>query len=130
MPSFSVTDRALAAAGSRPDATSASHPSAAAARVWNCTAMISAASRDRSGGDDGVVACTSGRTGGPDGVTGTPTSASRSAHRPKPEKSGGAQIRTSAPSSRNLTASPTSGSTSPRPPYVDNNTRISRPPSP
>ncbi len=52
-----------------------------------------------------------------------PTSASRS------EQSGGALTRTSAPSARNCTASATSGSTSPRPPYVDNNTRISQLPS-
>ena len=52
------------------------------------------------------------------------------AHRAKPEESGGAHTCTSAPSSRNRTASPTSGSTSPRPPYVDNNTRIPLLPSP
>ena len=39
-----------------------------------------------------------------------------------PDQSGGAHTRTSAPSARNRTASPTSGS-SPRPPSVDNNTR-------
>ena len=126
MPSFSATDRALAAAGSRPVATNASNPSAAAARVSNCAAINSAASRGRSAGDGRAAPCTSGRTGGPAGTRGTPTSASRSAHRAEPEKSGGAHICTSAPSSRNRTASPTSGSTSPRPPYVDNNTRMSR----
>jgi hypothetical protein len=36
-----------------------------------------------------------------------------------------AHTRTSAPSARDCTASPTIGSTSPRDPYVDNNTRIS-----
>jgi hypothetical protein len=41
-------------------------------------------------------------------------------------ESGGAHTRTSAPSARNRTA-PTSGPTSPRPPYVDNNTRTSCP---
>jgi len=50
----------------------------------------------------------------------TPTSAGRSA------QSGGAHIRTSAPNSRNRTATPTSGSTPPRESYVDSNTRISR----
>ncbi len=55
----------------------------------------------------------------PAGTRGTPTSASRSA------QSGGAHARASTPSARNRTASPTSGSTSPLPPYVDNNTRIS-----
>src|SRR6266566_1806285 len=44
-----------------------------------------------------------------------------------PDQSGGAHTRTSAPSARNRTASPTSGS-SPRPPSVDNNTRTSYPP--
>jgi hypothetical protein len=42
-------------------------------------------------------------------------------------QSGGAHSRTCAPSSCNRTASPTSGSTSPRPPYVDNSTRTTRP---
>ena len=55
----------------------------------------------------------------PIGTGGTPTRASSSA------KSGGAHTRTSAPSARDCTASPTIGSTSPRHPYVDNNTRIS-----
>lgn len=41
-----------------------------------------------------------------------------------------AGTRTSAPSARNCTASPTSGSTSPRDPYVDKNTRTSRLPFP
>src|ERR671918_591660 len=36
----------------------------------------------------------------------------------------------SAPSARDCTASPTIGSTSPRDPYVDNNTRIFAPPFP
>jgi hypothetical protein len=40
-------------------------------------------------------------------------------------QSGGAHTRTSAPSARNRTASPTIGSASPRNMYVDNNTRIS-----
>jgi hypothetical protein len=57
MPSFSATDRAPAAAGIKPVATSASHPSAAAASVSNCAAINSAARR---------------------GTSGTPTSASRS----------------------------------------------------
>ncbi|GAA2868668.1 hypothetical protein GCM10010517_28520 [Streptosporangium fragile] len=41
--------------------------------------------------------------------------------------SGGAHTRTSAPGARNRTASATTGPTSPRDPYVDNNTRISHP---
>src|SRR5262249_49009529 len=41
-----------------------------------------------------------------------------------------AHTTTSAPSSRSCTANPSSGSTSPRDPYVDNNTRISRLPFP
>ena len=70
----------------------------------------SAASRGTSATDGRVAPCTSWRTGGPAGTSGTPTWASRSA------QSGGAHTRTSAPSSRNRTASPASGSTSPRPP--------------
>ena len=62
------------------------------------------------------------RTEWPAGTSGTPTRASRSA------KSGGAHTRTSAPSARSAPASPTIGSTSPRDPYVDNNTRTCRPP--
>src|SRR6185295_7703845 len=38
--------------------------------------------------------------------------------------------RTSAPSARSAPANPTIGSTSPRDPYVDNNTRTCRPPFP
>ena len=121
MPSFSATDCALAATGNRPVATSASQPSAAAGSLSNCSAINSAARRGTSAIDGGVAPCTSWRTGGPNGTSGTPNWASRSA------QSGGAHTRTSAPSARNCTASPTSGSTSPRPPYVDNNTRISRP---
>jgi hypothetical protein len=45
-------------------------------------------------------------------------------------QSGGAHTRTSAPSARNRTASPTSGSTPPRESYVDNDTRTSRLPFP
>src|SRR5256886_5780699 len=124
MPSFSATDRALAATGNRPVATSASHPSAAAGSLSNCSAISSAASRGTSAADAGVAPCISARTGGPIGTSGTPTSANRSA------QSGGAHTSASAPSSRNPTASPASGSTSPRPPYVDNSTRISRLPFP
>jgi len=47
--------------------------------------------------------------------------ASRSAN----SLSGGAHTRTFALSARNCTASPTSGSTSPRDPVADNSTRIS-----
>src|SRR6266700_8205013 len=124
MPSFSATDCASPAAGIKPVTTSASHPSAAAASVSNCAANISAASRGTSAADGGVGPCTSGRTGGPTGTSGTPTSASRSA------QSGGAHTRTSAPSARNRTASPTSGSTPPRESYVDKSTRISLLPFP
>src|SRR5215217_8223049 len=118
MPSFSATDCALAATGNRPVATRASQPSAAAGSLSNCSAINSAASRGTSATDGGVAPCISVRTGG---TSGTSNWVSRSA------QSGGAHTRTSAPSSRNRTASATSGSTSPRPPYVDNNTRISRP---
>ncbi|GAA1176470.1 hypothetical protein GCM10009654_37070 [Streptomyces hebeiensis] len=63
------------------------------------------------------------RADSPTGTSGTPTPASDSAH----SSSGGAHTRTSAPSRRNRAASATSGSTSPREPYVDNNTRIGTP---
>ena len=119
MPRTSATVRAPA--GIKPDATSASHPSAAAATVSNCAATNSAATRGASAGVDGFLSCTpctKSRTDLPAGTIGTPTRASRSA------KSGGTHIRTSAPSSRNATASPNNGSTSPRDPHVDINTRI------
>ena len=119
MPSFSAIVRSPA--GIKPVATNASHPSAAAATVSNCAATNSAATRGASAGDDGFAPCTSARTDWPTGTSGTPTRASSSA------KSGGAHTRTSAPSSRNRTASATIGSTSPRDPHVDNNTRISLP---
>ena len=64
------------------------------------------------------------RTDWPAATIGTSMRASWSA------KSGGAHTLTSAPCSRNCTASPAIGSTSPRDPHVDNNTRISRPPVP
>src|SRR6185437_7315120 len=105
-----------------PLATSASHPSAAMAILSNAAAVSSAARRGTSAAGGAVAACTSERTGRPNGTSGTPTSASRSA------QSGGAHIRTSAPSSRGRTASPISGSTPPRESYVDSNTRTSRPP--
>src|ERR687897_2360187 len=104
-------------AGTTPVATSASHPSAAAATVSNRAATNSAARRGRSAADGGVAPVTSGRTGWPPGTSGAPTRASSSA------KSGGAHTRTSAPS-------PPIGSTSPRDPYVDNNTSISLLPFP
>ncbi len=75
-------------------ATSASHPSAAAATLSNCAATNSTARRGKSAAD------------------------------------GGAHTRTSARSARNRTASPTIGSTSPRDPVVDNNTRMSQLPFP
>src|SRR5450759_2321091 len=120
MPNFSATDRAPA--GIKPVATSASHPSAAAASVSNRAATNSAASRNASAADGGGTPVTSARTDGPNGTSGTLTPASSTAN----SSSGGAHTRTSAPSSRNRTASPASGSTSPRDPYVDNNTRTSR----
>src|SRR6185437_13925680 len=61
------------------------------------------------------------RTDWPVGTSVTPTRASRSA------KSGGAHTRTSVPIARSAPANPTIGSTSPRDPYVDNNTRTCRP---
>ncbi len=124
MPSFSVTDRAPAAAGNMPVATSASHPPAAAATASNCAATNSAARRGRSAAGRGVAAVRPDQLGLRTGTSGTPTSGSRSA------QSCGAHTRTSAPSARNRTASPTSGSTSPRDPCVDNNTRTSRLPFP
>ena len=89
MPSFSATDRTLAATGNRPVATRASQPSAAAGSLSNCSAINSAARRGTSATDGGVAPCSSWRTGGPIGTSGTPTSASRSA------QSGGAHTRTS-----------------------------------
>jgi len=63
----------------------------------------------------------------PAGTSGTPTPANRRNRRVlwMNFSSGGAHTRTSAPSARNRTASPSSGSTSPRDPIVDNNTRTS-----
>ena len=72
MPSFSATDRAPPA-GIRPVATSASHPSAAAASVSNRAATNSAASRNASSADGGLVPATTERTVGPSGTSGTPT---------------------------------------------------------
>ena len=117
MPSFSATDRLAATAGITPDATTASHPSAAAPTLSNAAALTSTMRRGTSAGVGGLAACTSWCTGGPKGTSGTPASASRSA------QSGGAHISTSAPSSRNRTASPTSGSTPPRESYVNSSTR-------
>ncbi|GLZ37092.1 hypothetical protein Acsp05_07170 [Actinokineospora sp. NBRC 105648] len=83
----------------------------------NCRAINSAA---RWGNDDGAgAALVRALADWPTGTIGTPTSANR------PEKSGGAHTRTSTPRARNRTASPTTGSTSPRDPYVDNTTRTS-----
>jgi len=84
---------------------------------WRLFSAINSAARRGTCAADGR---TIERIGWPTGTSGTPTSASSSA------KSGGAHTRTFAPSARNRTASPTSGSTSPRDPCVDNNTRISR----
>lgn len=109
MPSLSATDRTQAAAGSRPVATSTSHPSAASATVSNC-ASSSAARRGTPSAPGGVAAVINARTDRPNGTSGTPTPASRRAN----SSSGGAHTRTSAPSSRSRTASPTSGSTPPR----------------
>jgi hypothetical protein len=122
MPSFSATSRAPA--GIRPVASSASHPSAAALSVSNRAATSSGASRNASLAVGGFVPATTERTDGPSGTSGTPTRASSAAN----SSSGGAHTRASAPSSRNPTASPASGSTSPRDPHVVNNTRTSRPP--
>src|SRR3954452_23189212 len=127
MPSFSATDRAAAAAGVMPLATIASAPSAAAATASNCAATKSAARRGRSGGAPSTCTwCSNWRTDGPAGTSGMPTRASSSVN----SSSGGAHTRTSAPSARNCTASPTNGWTSPRDPYVDNTTRTSRLPLP
>jgi hypothetical protein len=117
MTSFSATDRATKC--DMPVASSTSHPSAARATVSYCASMYSATRRVRSSAVDGR---THERHGRPNGTSGTPTPASSSTN----SSSGGAHTRTSAPSARSCTASPTIGSTSPRDPYVDNNTRISR----
>ena len=116
MATFSATDRATKC--DMPVARSTSHPWAATATVSYWAAMNSATRRVRSSAADGR---THERHGWPNGTSGTPTPVSSSAN----SSSGGAQTRGSAPSARNCTASPTSGSTSPRDPYVDNNTRIS-----
>src|SRR5579885_2801867 len=100
--------------------TSASHPSAAAATVSNCAAINSAARRGTPAAGGGVAPVTSGRIGWPSGTSGTPTPASRSAT----SSSGGAHTRTSAPRARHHAASPTTGSTHPRDPDTDTNTRI------
>ncbi len=114
-----------APAGIRPVATSASHPSAAAATVSNCAG-------DQLGRDPGRVRRRRR-------LRPVDQRAHRLADRDHRhadtgqllrEVPGGAHIRTSAPSSCNRTARPNSGSTSPRDPHVDNNTRISRPPFP
>ena len=126
MPSFSATNRAPAAAGITPVATSASHPSAVAVTASNWLAINSAACRGRFADDGGGAPVVSARADWPKGTIGTPMPASRCAK----SSSGGAHTRTSAPSTRNRAASPTSGSTSPRDPYVDNNTRTSRFPFP
>jgi hypothetical protein len=59
-----------------------------------------------------------GHRDAPVGTSGTPTPGNSST------KSGDEHTRTSAPSARECTASLTIGSTSPRDPYIDNNTRI------
>src|SRR6185437_1458781 len=63
----------------------------------------------------------------PAGTTPVATSAS---HPSAAAQSGGAHTRTCVPSARNRTASPPTGSTPPRDPYVDNTTRISLLPFP
>ena len=117
MPSLPDTDRAAKCV--RPVATSASHPSAAAASVPNCAATNSATRRDESAADDGRTMERIGRPSGTSGTSARPSSSPNSL-------SGGAHTRTSAPRARNRTASPAIGSTSPRDPYVDNSTRTSR----
>ena len=72
MPIFSATDRAPAAAGITPLATSASHPSAAAATVSNCAAIIPSTCRRRSASDGGPDAVAIARTDSPNGTSGTP----------------------------------------------------------
>jgi hypothetical protein len=76
----------------------------------NWPAINSAA---RSGRDDGGGApVVNARADRPTGTNGAPTLANRRSN----SSSGGAHTRTSTPSARNRTASPTSGSTSPRDP--------------
>ncbi len=110
MPSSSATDSAPAAAGIIPVATSTSHPSAAEATASNCPAITSAARRGRASAGGAAFVHTRADSLTP--TTGTPTSPNRRAK----SSSGGAHTRTSAPASRSRTASPTSGSTSPRDP--------------
>ena len=110
-------------AGIKPDATTASHPSAAGATVSNCIATKLAAVFGASAGVSGFSPCSMSRSDLPIGISGTPARSASSA------KSGGAQTRTSTPSPRNATANPIIGSTSPREPHVDNNTRIRTTPS-
>ncbi|PZS27108.1 MAG: hypothetical protein DLM59_17080, partial [Pseudonocardiales bacterium] len=94
MPGFPAPDRAPAAAGNVPVATSASPPPAAAVTVSDsaasdCAAANSAARRGRPAAGRGVVPVTIARTDGPAGTSGTPAPASRSAN----SSSGGAHTR-------------------------------------
>ena len=114
-------------AGIKPVATSASHPSAAAASASNCAATNSAARRGSPARRRRPRARAPARA--PTGRA-APAARRHRASSSANSSSGGAHTRTSAPSSRNCTASPTSGSTSPRDPYVDNNTRIRDSPFP
>ncbi len=123
MPSFSATEPATKS--DMAVATSTSHPSAAATSVSYHPAITSARRGFRSSAVDGSIRSHE-RSGRPNGTSGMPTRASISAN----SSSGGAHTRASAPSARSCTASATIGSTSPRDPYVDNNTRTSRPPFP
>ncbi len=119
MPRPSATDRAATCIS--PVATSTSHPSAASDSLSNCSATSSSLRRPSSSADSGVAPCMSGRTGPPTGISTTPAPASRCAY----SVSGGAHTVTRAPRLRNSTASATTGSTSPRDPYVVNNACMS-----
>jgi hypothetical protein len=105
-------------AGIRPDATTASHPSAALATVSNCMATSPAAVCGASAGVSGLSPCSMSRSDFPIGISGTPARSESSA------KSGGAHTRGWTPRSLSRTASAMIGSTSPREPQVDNNTRF------
>ena len=98
-PAVSAIDRTPA--GIRPVATTASHPSAAAATVSNCIATRLAAVLRRVRRCQWLLAVQHARAATcPCGISGTSTLAASSA------KSGGAHTRTSAPRSRSRSANP------------------------
>src|SRR5579872_423758 len=107
-------------------ATKTSQPRAAGVIAWNWPATVSSI-RWRSCSGVGGACAADGlgaavwRTSGPTGTNGIPRVSIHS------RKSGGAQIRTSWPSSINCNANATIGWTSPRDPIVDSSTRMGTP---